>query len=712
MGGPFFLANARKPAGEFRIESLRRASFYAAERTPMNERNRLGEETSPYLLQHKDNPVHWRAWGPEALAEAKQDNKPILLSVGYAACHWCHVMAHESFENTATAALMNELYVNIKVDREERPDLDAIYQSALALLGQQGGWPLTMFLSPEAKPVWGGTYFPPEERWGRPGFPQVLRGIADAYRNDPAKVGENVTALADALAKLAQPKSGAPAGPEVLNRIAERLLQEVDMQHGGIGGAPKFPQMPVFELLWRAGKRSGERRYFDAVHLTLLRMSQGGIYDHLGGGFARYATDAEWLVPHFEKMLYDNASLLEMMAHGWQETTAPLYEQRIRETVGWLLREMRAAPAANGSRAFASALDADSEGEEGKFYVWSEKEIDAALGSDAAGFKQHYDVTPGGNWEGHTILNRSADPEFGDAASEQALAACRTILLQRRDKRVRPGWDDKVLADWNGLMIAALARVGDIFGEQEWLQVAVEAFAFVREQMNAGERLQHSWRAGRARHPASLDDYAHMARAALILAGITSDKTYIAQAEAWAGVLERHYWDKAAGGYFFAADDTADVILRNKSAVDHATPNGNAVMVEVLARLFYLTGKSSYRDRADALMGAFAGEIQRNFFPLASFLNACEFAQNALQIVIVGQRGEADTEALLITLKAHSLPDLVLSVIDPNEQLPDSHPAAGKGQENGRATAYICKGTTCSLPLTDPTGFDKALLHG
>ena len=678
----------------------------------MNERNRLGEETSPYLLQHKDNPVHWRAWGPEALAEAKRDNKPILLSVGYAACHWCHVMAHESFENAATAALMNELYVNIKVDREERPDLDAIYQSALALLGQQGGWPLTMFLTPEARPFWGGTYFPPEERWGRPGFPQVLRGIAEAYRNDPAKVGENVTALGDALAKLAQPKSGAPASPEVLNRIAERLLQEVDMQHGGIGGAPKFPQMPVFELLWRAGKRSGERRYFDAVHLTLLRMSQGGIYDHLGGGFARYATDAEWLVPHFEKMLYDNASLLEMMAHGWQETTAPLYEQRIRETVGWLLREMRAAPAANGGRAFASALDADSEGEEGRFYVWREKEIDAVLGSDSASFKEHYDVTPGGNWEGHTILNRSADPEFGDGASEQALAACRAILLKQRDRRVRPGWDDKVLADWNGLMIAALARVADIFGEQEWLQAAIEAFAFVREQMSAGERLQHSWRAGRARHPASLDDYAHMARAALILAGITTDKTYLSQAEAWVGVLDRHYWDKAAGGYFFAADDTADVILRNKSAVDHATPAGNAIMVEVLARLFYLTGKSAYRDRADALMGAFAGEIQKNFFPLASFLNASEFAQNALQIVIVGQRGEADTEALLITLRAHSLPDLVLSIIEPNEQLPDSHPAAGKGQENGRATAYICKGTVCSLPLTDPTQFDKALLHG
>jgi uncharacterized protein YyaL (SSP411 family) len=675
-------------------------------------RNRLGEETSPYLLQHRDNPVHWQAWGPAALAEAKRENKPILLSVGYAACHWCHVMAHESFENAKTAALMNELYVNIKVDREERPDLDGIYQAALALLGQQGGWPLTMFLTPDAKPFWGGTYFPPEERWGRPGFPQVLKGIAEAYRNDAERVGQNVAALGEALANLAEPKSGAPASSEVLDRIAERLLQEVDMQHGGIGGAPKFPQVPVFELLWRAGKRSGERRYPDAVHLTLLRMCQGGIYDHLGGGFARYATDAEWLVPHFEKMLYDNAALLELMGHGWQDTAAPLYEQRIRETVGWLLREMRAAPAPDGRRAFASALDADSEGVEGKFYVWSEAEIDESLGTDAALFKQHYDVTPGGNWEGHTILNRSAEPAFGDAADEEKLAACRAKLLKRRGKRIRPGWDDKVLADWNGLMVASLARIADILAEPEWLKAAHEAFEFVRTQMTVDGRLRHSWREGRARHPASLDDYANMARAALILGELTSDKGYIAQAESWVAVLDRHYWDKAAGGYFFAADDTQDVILRSKSAVDHATPAGNATMVEVLARLFYLTGKSAHRDRADALMGAFAGEIQKNLFPLASFLNAGEFAQNALQIVIVGQRGEADTEALLITLRAHSLPDLVLSVIEPAEQLPDSHPAAGKGQERGRATAYICRGTVCSLPLTDPTAFDKALLHG
>ncbi len=675
-------------------------------------RNRLGEETSPYLLQHKANPVHWQAWGPEALAVAKRENKPILLSVGYAACHWCHVMAHESFENDEIADLMNELYVNIKVDREERPDLDSIYQSALALLGQQGGWPLTMFLTPEAQPFWGGTYFPPEERWGRPGFKQVLRGIAGAYRDDPQKVEQNVTALREALAKLAQPQAGSPVTREVLDRIAERLLQEVDLQQGGIGGAPKFPQTPVFELLWRAGLRSGDRRYADAVHLTLLRMSQGGIYDHLGGGFSRYATDAEWLVPHFEKMLYDNAGLLDLLAYAWQDNGEALYEQRIRETVGWLLREMRTSQAGNGTQGFASALDADSEGVEGKFYVWNGAEIDEALGVEAPLFKQHYDVTAEGNWEGHTILNRSAYPALGEAASEAKLAACRAILLKRRDKRVRPGWDDKVLADWNGLMIAALAHVGDIFAEKTWLDAARSAFSFVRDQMTGDGRLLHSWREGRARHPASLDDYANMARAALALAETTGDKSYIAQAEAWVGVLDKYYWDKAAGGYFFTADDTSDVILRNKSAVDHATPSGNATMMGVLARLFYLTGKSAYRDRADGVAGAFAGEIGRNFFPLASFLNADEFAHNALQVVIVGQRGADDTDLLLKTLRAHSLPDLVFSLVPPEESLPEGHPARGKGQVKGRATAYICRGMTCSLPITDPSGFDKALSHG
>ena len=432
------------------------------------DRNRLGEETSPYLLQHKDNPVHWQPWGSEALAAAKAEDKPILLSVGYAACHWCHVMERESFENEAIAALMNEHFVCIKVDREERPDLDAIYQNALALMGEQGGWPLTMFLTPDGHPFWGGTYFPPEPRWGRPGFPQVLIAIGNAYHADKDTVAKNVAALREGLRRLEQPQSGEGGAPEIstglFNRVAERLLREVDPLNGGIGTAPKFPQCGIFELLWRAWKRIRQEPYRDAVIRTLTTISQGGIYDHLGGGYARYATDARWLVPHFEKMLYDNAELISLLTLVWQETRNPLYAQRVNETIGWLEREMTGPEGG-----FFSSLDADSEHEEGKFYVWSEAEIDRVLGERTALFKQFYDVAPEGNWEGHNILNRLHHPALADAETETELARCREMLLAARAPRVRPGLDDKVLADWNGLIIAALAEAGLAFERLDWL---------------------------------------------------------------------------------------------------------------------------------------------------------------------------------------------------------------------------------------------------
>jgi uncharacterized protein len=675
-------------------------------------RNRLDQETSPYLLQHKDNPVHWQPWDEAALDQARREGKPILLSVGYAACHWCHVMAHESFEDADTAAQMNELFVNIKVDREERPDLDTIYQSALALLGQQGGWPLTMFLTPDTEPFWGGTYFPPAAQYGRPGFRDVLKGIAEIYRSEPEKVSQNVTALRDALQTLSQPQSAEGISLDVTTRIAERFLQETDIRHGGIGSAPKFPQSAVFELLWRAWKRTGDSRYRDAVTLTLTRMSQGGLYDHLGGGFARYSVDAAWLVPHFEKMLYDNAELIGLLTLVWQETRDPLYEARIRETVGWLLREMRAAPGSGGRCGFTSSLDADSEGEEGRFYVWTEPEIDRLLGPDAATFKAAYDVRPGGNWEGKTILNRSARPVLGDAEAEARLAACRATLLAARADRVRPGWDDKVLADWNGLMIAALADAAMAFGEPEWLEAAAEAFAFVRDDMSVAGRLRHSWRAGQSKHPASLDDYANLCRAALALHAATGDTAYLDQSRAWVEILDAHYWDGSGGGYFFTADDTGDVLLRTKSAADAAVPSGNGIMVGVLARLYYLTGETAYRERADATVAAFAGEIGRNFFPLATLLNSNELLQTALQIVLIGRRDAEETRTLLDVVHGRSLPNRVLTVLTTDESLPATHPAAGKSQVDDHVTAYVCRGTTCSLPITDPAGLSQALALG
>lgn len=664
--------------------------------------NLLGRETSPYLLQHKDNPVHWIPWGPEAFARAKAENKPVLLSVGYAACHWCHVMAHESFENPEIAGLMNELFINIKVDREERPDLDTIYQSALALLGQQGGWPLTMFLTPDAEPFWGGTYFPPAPRYGRAGFPDVLRGIAGTYANESDKVGKNVDALKSALAGMGENRSAGAVDAGVLDQVAQRLLREVDPIHGGIGSAPKFPQVPLFELLWRAWQRTGREPFREAVTHTLANMAQGGIYDHLGGGFARYSVDERWLVPHFEKMLYDNAELLDLMTLVWQETRDPLLETRIRETVGWLLREM----IADGG-GFAATLDADSEGEEGLFYIWQDHEVDRLLGpalgdNGLATFKRVYEVLPQGNWEGVTILNRLGGLALADDVTEATLAKGREILLRARAKRVRPGWDDKVLADWNGLMIAALTHAALALDEPEWLDAAGRAFAFVRDRMDSAGRLCHSWRHGQGKHAGMLDDYSHMTRAALALHEATGDPAALDQAKTWVATLDAHFWDGANGGYFFTADDAEGLIVRTKSVYDNATPSGNGTMLAVLTTLFQRTGEDAYRERAEALAAAFSGELTRNFFPLPTFLNAVELMTAPLQIVIVGPPKAAETEALRRTVLDRSLPNRILTVLPPEADLPATHPAQGKGMRDGTATAYVCRGMTCSAPVTAP----------
>nr|WP_264663100.1 thioredoxin domain-containing protein [Azospirillum fermentarium] len=668
-------------------------------------RNLLGFETSPYLLQHRDNPVHWVPWGEAAFARARAENKPVLLSVGYAACHWCHVMAHESFENPAIAAVMNDLFVCIKVDREERPDVDHIYQNALGLLGQPGGWPLTMFLTPDAEPFWGGTYFPPAPRYGRPGFVEVLQGVADTYHREPAKVTRNVEALKDALTQMAENRSGDPGiDPTILNRIAARLVQEVDPVHGGIGQAPKFPQVPIFGLLWRAALRTGRPDLYDAVTRTLTAMSQGGIYDHLGGGFARYSVDDRWLVPHFEKMLYDNAQLMELLTLVWQDSRTPLFAERVHGIADWVLREM----VAEGG-GFASTLDADSEGEEGLFYIWNVDEIDRLLGGDAALFKRVYDITPAGNFEGASIPNRIGHPDPLSAAEEDTLARCRAVLLAERSTRVRPGWDDKVLADWNGLMIAALAGAGQVFAQPAWIAAARDAFAFVTTTMSTGGRLVHAWRAGQGRGSATLDDYAAMARAALALAEATGDQAYVAQAAAWTGVLDRHYWDGERGGYFFTADDAEGLIVRIKSVHDAATPNGNGTMVEVLARLYALTGEERYRTRADALVAAFAGELGRNFFPLATFLNGLELVTDPLQIVIAGDPDGADTRALARTVLDRALPGRILTIAAPGQALPPGHPAAGKTMTGGAATAYVCRGMTCAAPVTTPAALASSL---
>ena len=660
--------------------------------------NLLDAETSPYLLQHKDNPVHWRAWSPDVLAEARRDDKPILLSVGYAACHWCHVMAHESFEDQAIADVMNELFVNIKVDREERPDLDAIYQTALALTGQQGGWPLTMFLTPTGEPFWGGTYFPATSRYGRPAFPDVLRHIAETYRSQRDKVLGNAQAITEAVTRASRPEAAGRLTGALLDDAASAALHMVDPVRGGTLGAPKFPQPSLFRFLWHAYRRSGAARYREAVTLTLHAMCQGGIYDHLGGGFARYATDDAWLVPHFEKMLYDNALLLELMAEVWQETRDPLLAERARETVEWILGDMRVGDGDDHTFAFASARDADSEGEEGRYYVWTEAEIDACLGDDAPPFKAAYDVDPLGNWEGRTILNRSHDS--GAGIDEDLLGRCRARLLTVRATRPEPLRDDKALADWNGLMITALAFAGRVFDRPSWSAAAEAAFAFVRQHMVTDGRLGHSWRQGQLRHAAVLDDYANLSRAALVLFELSGDSDYLDQAVAWVALADRHYWDDEGGGYFLAADDTPDLISRTKTAYDNAVPSGNGTMVEVLARLSYLTGDEGYRQRAEEVVRTFAGVAPEHLPALPVLLTGYALLEEAVQIAIVGAPDDDATRALVRAVLDVPLPNRVLLQVAPGAALPQGHPAHGKEARRGVPTAYVCVGPTCGLPAT------------
>jgi uncharacterized protein YyaL (SSP411 family) len=669
--------------------------------------NQLGRETSPYLLQHKDNPVHWRAWGEAALAEAKETGKPILLSVGYAACHWCHVMAHESFEDEDVARLMNEHFIPIKVDREERPDIDAIYQAALALLGEHGGWPLTMFLTPEAEPFWGGTYFPPEPRYGRPGFPQVLTALADAFRAKSGAVMNNVQALRRALADHATPQPGAPITAAALDIAAGAIVRMIDARHGGTQGAPKFPQVALFALLWRAHWRTGDEAAARAAILTLDHIGQGGIYDHLGGGFARYSTDVEWLVPHFEKMLYDNAGLMELLTLVWQRTKSDLYARRVAETAGWLLREMLAE-----HDAFAAAFDADSEGEEGRFYVWSKAEIEAALPADLAALVcKTYAVTAGGNWEGHNILHRNhAAGALEDETDEARLAQARGILLALRAKRVWPMRDDKVLADWNGMMIAALARAAFAFDRPDWLAAARTAFAAVDRQMGRTDaegdaRLGHSMRLGRVQADAMLDDYAQMARAGLALYEVTGEAAYLTRAEDWIATAHRHYQDPA-GGYYLTADDAPTLIVRTKTALDHAYPSGNAAMVEAFARLFHITGRELYRQCAEAAVASFSGALGNQFPSMAALLNAWELLSDGVRVTILGVPGDPVHAALLRALAEVGDPDLVIAHAGPGEALPKSYPPV----EPGRACAIVCRGQTCSLPITDPAALRKELV--
>lgn len=664
--------------------------------------NRLGRETSPYLLQHKDNPVHWWAWGEEALAEAKRTGKPILLSVGYAACHWCHVMAHESFEDEATAQVMNDLFINIKVDREERPDIDAIYMGALHRLGEQGGWPLTMFLDSEARPFWGGTYFPKQAGYGRPAFVTVLLRIAEAYETQPENVRANAEKILASLAGEARRVSGFVLTDEIVRDLVMRIAKAVDPEHGGLQGAPKFPQWNVFWLLWRGAIRYRDVSAQEAVLTTLTHICQGGIYDHLGGGFARYSVDAEWLVPHFEKMLYDNALLIDLLTHAWRESQQHLFAARIEETVDWLAREM-----ISDGGGFSASLDADSEGEEGKFYVWSAGEIREVLGTDDAVFFSHiYGVSDGGNFEGHTILNRLDHLEWLSAEDEARLAEMRAKLLARRAGRVRPGLDDKVLADWNGLMIAALARASRVFKRDDWLTMAKRAFGFIEGTMQTNEgRLWHSWRDGRTRAPATASDYVNMTWAALRLFEATGESDYLDAAKRWTAILDQHYWDANGGGYFTSADDTRDVIVRLKPAHDDAVLSANAVQLANLIALAAVTGEATYDAKARALLKAYSSAVAGGPVGHCGLIAASLDLETLIQVKVSG-----DDPALADVLYTLSLPGAV-EFVHPLNDVHISASFVAVPSVTDTPAALVCSGTICSQPIDEPQSFRQRLMQ-
>ena len=662
--------------------------------------NRLLDETSPYLLQHAHNPVGWFPWGPEALEKAKAEDKPILLSIGYSACHWCHVMERESFESEEIAALMNQHFVPIKVDREERPDVDEIYMSAVQILTGSGGWPLTVFLTPDLRPFYGGTYFPPEDRWGRPGFKTVLTEVARLYREHRAQVETTAEELTEHLQKMAH----ISATPELLStdllRAAVReLAGRFDPRDGGFTPAPKFPPSGSISLLLRFHHTHGDDESLQMAKLTLDKMAAGGMYDHLGGGFHRYSTDTRWLVPHFEKMLYDNALLARAYLEAYQMTGASPYARVARETLQYVLREMQGPEGG-----YYSSQDADSEGVEGKFFGWTRREVSQLLGDRAEAFCKFYDVTESGNWEGSNILNRlqSHSPDL-DADSD-LLAEGRRILFESREKRVKPGRDDKVLTSWNGLMIIAMARGYRILGEEEFLSSAQRAARFAKDTLFREGRLLATYRAGRAKLPAYLDDYAFLMGGLIELYESDFDIGWLDEASRLAKDMERLFWDTDRGGFFFTGSDHESLILRSKSGFDGAIPAGNAVAAYYLLKLATYTGVSDYQNLGQKTLHAFHSQMRRSPSGFAQMLCAVDYYLAAKrEVAVVGSESAPATREALRRIWRLFTPHEAVALLDPawphREEVEQKVPLLqGKTLADGRPRFYVCENYTCRAP--------------
>jgi len=672
--------------------------------------NALSGETSPYLLQHADNPVDWQPWSEAALERARAEDKPILLSIGYAACHWCHVMAHESFEDPATAAVMNELFVNIKVDREERPDIDAIYMSAVQAMTGQGGWPMTMFLTPEGVPYHGGTYYPPTDRHGMPSFVRVLRSVADAYRTRRGDVRDTAARVRELYAGAQQAAvSAGELTPAQLDVAARGIAARYDARNGGFEGAPKFPQTMALDFLLRHWRRSGAPQELAIVRNSFVKMARGGIYDQVGGGFHRYSVDDRWLVPHFEKMLYDNALLSRLGVHLWQVTRDAEIARVTRETFDWALREM-AAP----DGGFYSSLDADSEGHEGKFYVWSAKEVDALLGANAAVLRDLWGVSAGGNFEGENILNVPRPPadvaakhEITIDALESLAAEARASLYAAREARVHPARDDKILAAWNGLMVRALADGARAFDDERWRAQAERHGEFLFRELVRDGRVMRVHKDGVTKGSGFLEDYAAVALAALSLYELTLDDKWLARARTTSDAMMRWFWSDDIDGFFDTAHDAESLIARPRELTDNAVPAGSSLAAELLLRLGVLTGSEESTRRGAWLVETLGEPLVRYPTAFGYALGAAELAvHGATEVAIVGARGDAGFDSLVRETASRYLPSLVLAAghrIDPLPLLRD------RGMIDARATAYVCRGYVCDAPVTDPKSLGEQL---
>ncbi len=679
--------------------------------------NRLANETSPYLLQHKDNPVDWYPWGEEALKKAREEDRPILLSVGYSACHWCHVMERESFEDEGTARMMNEHFVNIKVDREERPDIDSIYMSAVQALTRSGGWPMTVFMTPDGAPFYGGTYFPPTPRGGMPSFQQLLLTLADAYENRREEVLQSADSVRDYLQAstgAAMPKAET-TGASLLDGAASTLLSQHDARFGGFGGAPKFPQPMNLEVLLRHHRRTGDRGSLAAAETTLRRMADGGIYDHLGGGFARYSVDAYWLVPHFEKMLYDNALLARIYLEAHQATGEPFYRRVAEETLDYVLRDMTSPEGG-----FYSAEDADSEGEEGKFYVWTPTEIEGVLGPDDARLAMRFwDVTEGGNFEGKNILNvprplEVVADEFGLAPEDlwDRIVGIREKLLAFRGERVRPGRDEKVLAAWNGLMLRAFALAARVTGREDYREAARRNAAFLLDNMMTDGRLHRSHKDGRARFNGYLEDYAMVADGLVELYEATFETRWLAEADNLCDAMNELFWDEGRRAFYDTPADHEELVTRPRDVYDNATPSGNSVAVEVMLRLALLLDRNDYRERAGEVLDEMGGGMEKIPSAFGRLLSGLDFATSGTrEIAIIGDPEAPDTKALIDTVYARYLPNKVVAgrAEDDEESAGLIPLLAQRPARDARATAYVCEGYACQAPTTDPEELARQL---